>query len=117
MISHRIHIVIKSASPTEEDKKAVEHITDRITYICGGQHFKCKQSERIACTRMINLTNRKDIDEFYKDVIIELPKAKEEVKAPVTADVVKEIEKELPTLPEVEEKVKSSKPQKKKSNK
>lgn len=79
----KVHVVTKASAASDEEKALVAHMAKRVVFIFGGTPFMCKASERLNCSALLNLTDRKDIDEFYKDVLIELsaPKAKKE-KAP-----------------------------------
>lgn len=72
MKTNRVVVVIKTQKPTEEDLKAVSGLKERAAFVWGGKHFKCTNSERINCKYLLNLTDRKDIDEFYSKELVTL---------------------------------------------
>lgn len=78
--AEKVYVVIKNQNPTKEDIEAVSGVEDKVAFVWGGKFFQCVQSERLNTKKLINLTDREDINEFYKDVLVHVAK-KEDVKS------------------------------------
>lgn len=95
-------VIAKGREITAEDL-AVFELVEGKKFIVTNKGDICNPSERFTgVTKLINLTGRSDIDEFYKDILVQAPKPfVEEVKvvaavAPVAEDIQSEAPKKRP---------------------
>lgn len=67
---------IKSGVPTEEEAEAINAM-EGVPRTMNAKFFRATESERIKNCSVVNLTGRKEIDEFYAKQLLNAPKQKE----------------------------------------
>lgn len=70
-----VSVVLAGGIPSEEELESIEKFKEEVKtnlLFLNGRFVSFISSERIESERVLNLSGRKDIDEFYKDKIIKL---------------------------------------------
>jgi hypothetical protein len=94
-----VTFVIAKGREVTVDDLAVFELVEGKKFIVTNKGDICNPSERFTgVTRLINLTGRSDIDEFYKDILIQAPKPfLEEVDGTADlASVIEDLQSEVP---------------------
>ena len=84
-------VIAKGRDITPEDREVFDQVEGK-KFIVGNLGDICNPNERYTgVTRLINLTGRKDIDEFYKDIlVVTKPKEPEVVVEPEVVEAEEE---------------------------
>lgn len=68
-----IVVILEGASPSEKEDKIISELDALNIRYCNGRYAKAIQSERINAKHLLNLSGRVDLDEFYKDILMDIP--------------------------------------------
>ncbi len=69
-----VAVILAGSAPTEEEQEKATALAARNIRYCNGRFTEPVECERISCTSVLNLSGREDLDEFYKDKLIDLDK-------------------------------------------
>lgn len=65
----KVAVYIKSYTPTPQEKEFIDSLG--VAQVLNAQFFQPKSGQRVDANKVYNLTDNKEIDEFYKDVLVD----------------------------------------------
>ena len=65
----KVAVYIKSYVPTPQEKEFIDSLG--VAQVLNSQFFQPKSGQRVDANKVYNLTDNKEIDEFYADVLVD----------------------------------------------
>ena len=87
-----VAVILEGSTPTAKESRIANALGARSIKFVNGKFAVAKRNERVLCTALVNLSGKEELDEFYKDVLIDVEDYFESLRTEMDFLAVKEVE-------------------------